>query len=128
VQFDFPTFNGGGASNTGVDLGGDCAIFIVPAGNPPVLKTPNAPHQPALPPGAVLAAPNARAYYELSNTGMPLYTFNNTYQILSAGSDGVFGSGGTVGGGVLWSSSAGATGPGRDDQANFASSILSAGQ
>ncbi len=46
---------------------------------------------------------------------------SNKYQIISAGQDGVFGPGVLIG-------SSGATGSGRDDQANFSSTILGAGQ
>lgn len=49
------------------------------------------------------------------------YTYSNTFQILSAGKDGVFGGG-------VWIPSNGATGNGADDQANFSSTILGKGQ
>ncbi len=63
----------------------------------------------------------AGPYYELTATKTANYAFNNRFQIISAGLDGQFGGG-------QWSSTAGATGFGRDDQANFASSILAAGE
>jgi prepilin-type N-terminal cleavage/methylation domain-containing protein len=49
------------------------------------------------------------------------YTNSNKYQIISAGQDGLFGNG-------LWNPTSGAVGTGRDDQANFSSKILGAGQ
>jgi hypothetical protein len=50
------------------------------------------------------------------------FTFSNKYQIISAGQDGVFGNG-------VWNPAAGPTDQfGRDDQANFSSRILAAGQ
>jgi prepilin-type N-terminal cleavage/methylation domain-containing protein len=45
----------------------------------------------------------------------------NTYQIISAGADGAFGITG-------WSPTGGATGAGADDQTNFSSAVLKAGQ
>jgi prepilin-type N-terminal cleavage/methylation domain-containing protein len=45
----------------------------------------------------------------------------NGYQIISPGRDGVFG-------GQMWDPTSGATGAGRDDQANFASGLLGSGQ
>lgn len=55
------------------------------------------------------------------NDGRNGFTNSNKYQIISAGQDGVFGTG-------VWNASNGATGYGRDDQANFSSKILGAGQ
>jgi prepilin-type N-terminal cleavage/methylation domain-containing protein len=55
------------------------------------------------------------------NDGAGNFTNSNKYQIISAGQDGTFGTG-------LWSASTGAIGPGKDDQANFSSKILGAGQ
>lgn len=49
------------------------------------------------------------------------FTSPNTYQIISAGKDGRFGGG-------LWNPTAGATGAGADDQANFSSTRLGIGQ
>jgi hypothetical protein len=57
-------------------------------------------------------------------TGVGQFTNSNTYQIISAGKDGYFGTAVNN----LWSPSAGATGTGADDQANFSSSLLGAGQ
>ncbi|HTU19844.1 MAG TPA: type II secretion system protein [Gemmataceae bacterium] len=54
-------------------------------------------------------------------TGTTQYMNPNTYQIISAGKDGYFG---TVG----WTPTSGATGHGADDQANFSSKVLGAGQ
>ncbi len=52
-------------------------------------------------------------------TKTPIYTYNTKYQVISAGQDGHFGSG-------VWTG--GAAGAGADDQANFAPSLLKAGQ
>jgi|SRR5579884_30373 len=57
-------------------------------------------------------------------TGVGQYVNPNTYQIISAGKDGYFGSAVNN----LWNPSSGATGYGADDQANFSSSLLGAGQ
>jgi prepilin-type N-terminal cleavage/methylation domain-containing protein len=72
----------------------------------------------------------AEAYYESITNKQPGYTFNNRYQIISAGQDGIFGFDPTktIPGGVPWSPANGATGNGKDDQANFSSKILGAGQ
>lgn len=61
-------------------------------------------------------------------TGVGQFTNPNTYQIISAGKDGTFASLDVNLGGVLWNPSSGATGAGADDQANFSSSLLGAGQ
>jgi prepilin-type N-terminal cleavage/methylation domain-containing protein len=65
----------------------------------------------------------AKPYWTAQNaTGAPTqYTNPNQYQIISAGKDGVFGGG-------LWLPGSGATGAGRDDQANFSAKLLGAGQ
>lgn len=68
-------------------------------------------------------------YYEPTAGGLPNYALNNSFQIISAGQNGIFG--GTTSHtiyGVAWNPSAGATGAGADDQANFSSTILGAGQ
>ncbi len=57
-------------------------------------------------------------------TGVGQIVNPNTYQIISAGKDGTFGSAVNN----LWNPSSGATGPGADDQANFSSALLGAGQ
>jgi hypothetical protein len=54
-------------------------------------------------------------------TAAGVYTNPNTYQIISAGKDGAFG---TMG----WNPAGGTTGPAADDQSNFSSSLLGAGQ
>lgn len=59
----------------------------------------------------------AMPYY----TGVGQYSNSNTYQIISAGKDGNFGTSG-------WSPSSGATGAGADDQSNFSAGLLGAGQ
>jgi type II secretory pathway pseudopilin PulG len=61
-------------------------------------------------------------------TGVGQYTNLTTYQIISAGKDGIFASQDGNSGGVLWNPSSGATGYGADDQANFSSTLLGAGQ
>jgi general secretion pathway protein G len=63
---------------------------------------------------------SAGPYYEATNTGVN-FANNNRYQIISAGANGVFGGG-------LWNPTSGATGAGADDQSNFSSTILGAGQ
>jgi prepilin-type N-terminal cleavage/methylation domain-containing protein len=68
-------------------------------------------------------------YYELTAAGLPNYANNNSFQIISAGQNGIFG--GTrshTAYGVAWNPSSGATGAGADDQSNFSSTILGAGQ
>lgn len=83
----------------------------------------------------------AFCYYEAINptTGAPQYTSVNTYQILSAGKDGVFGfdTMPAVAGGVKWSAYGGLAGTGlnhsgqpagNDDQANFSATKLGVGQ
>jgi prepilin-type N-terminal cleavage/methylation domain-containing protein len=76
------------------------------------------------------------------NDGTPtVYTNSNTYQIISAGKDGIFGytppppppppSGSpliVISDNNIWSPASGATGPGADDQANFSSTLLGQGQ
>jgi prepilin-type N-terminal cleavage/methylation domain-containing protein len=57
-------------------------------------------------------------------TGVGQLVNPNTYQIISAGKDGQFGSAVNN----LWNPSAGATGTGADDQANFSSTLLGSGQ
>jgi len=71
--------------------------------------------------GGDCASIGASPYLDGFNTATktPIYTFNTKYQIISAGQDGAFGSG-------VWTS--GAALSGRDDQANFARTILGAGQ
>jgi prepilin-type N-terminal cleavage/methylation domain-containing protein len=59
----------------------------------------------------------AAPYFTAANQ----FTNPNTYQIISAGADGQFGGG-------LWSPTGGATGTGGDDQTNFSSTVLKAGQ
>jgi prepilin-type N-terminal cleavage/methylation domain-containing protein len=54
-------------------------------------------------------------------TGTNQFTYPNTYQIISAGKNGIFGTTG-------WNPASGATGPGADDQANFSGSVLGAPQ
>jgi hypothetical protein len=54
-------------------------------------------------------------------TATGVYTNPNTYQVISAGKDGVFGTAG-------WTPSNGATGYGADDQANFSANLLGVGQ
>jgi prepilin-type N-terminal cleavage/methylation domain-containing protein len=61
------------------------------------------------------------------------FTFSNKYQIISAGQDGAFGFNGgnppsTSSGLVTWNPASGAIVFGRDDQANFSSKLLGAGQ
>ncbi len=71
----------------------------------------------------------AYPYYQLTTSGLPDYANNNRYQIISAGLNGIFG--GTTNHtayGVAWNPAGGATGAGADDQSNFSSSILGAGQ
>jgi len=72
----------------------------------------------------------ALPYYNANPSGQPIippkqptsqFTNPNTYQIISAGKDGVFGTAG-------WTPSSGAIGPGADDQANFSSTLLGQGQ
>lgn len=73
----------------------------------------------------------ANAYYEgVTASGLPSYMNNNGMQIISAGQDGIFGYDPTktFPGGVPWSPLQGATGNGRDDQANFSARVLGAGQ
>lgn len=69
---------------------------------------------------------SASAYYQALGS----YTNPNKFQIISAGQDGVFGYDATmtVRGGVGWNPAQGAIGNGRDDQANFSSKVLGAGQ
>ena len=77
----------------------------------------------------------AYAYSDLGG----VFTNPNKYQIISAGADGIFGfnpgpppttnpPASSASGTVTWNPSGGATGAGRDDQANFSSLILGAGQ
>lgn len=54
-------------------------------------------------------------------SGSTTFTYSNTFQIISAGKNGVFGGG-------LWIPASGAVGAGADDQANFSGSLLGAGQ
>jgi general secretion pathway protein G len=54
-------------------------------------------------------------------TAASVYTNPNTYQIISAGKDGAFGTTG-------WNPAGGTTGPAADDQSNFSSTLLGAGQ
>lgn len=63
-------------------------------------------------------------------TGTNQYMNPNTYQIISAGKDGVFGIFGTTNpaGTAGWNPAAGAVGVGADDQANFSGSLLGSGQ
>jgi prepilin-type N-terminal cleavage/methylation domain-containing protein len=71
----------------------------------------------------------AYPYYELTAAGLPNYANNNRYQIISAGQNGIFG--GTTNHtiyGVAWNPAGGATGAGADDQSNFSSTLLVAGQ
>lgn len=85
----------------------------------------------------------ALPYYTAVNAlGAPIaYTYPNSYQIISAGKDGVFGynlvppstvppppSPGFISNNNLWVPSSGALGSGADDQANFSGSLLGSGQ
>lgn len=65
----------------------------------------------------------AAPYYVTNLAGVATgqYTNSNTYQIISAGKDGIFGTTG-------WYPSSGAIGAGADDQANFSSKLLGKGQ
>jgi prepilin-type N-terminal cleavage/methylation domain-containing protein len=67
------------------------------------------------------ASIGASPYLDGINTATKsqIYTYNTKYQIISAGQNGTFGSG-------IWIN--GAQGAGADDQANFSSSLLVAGQ
>jgi competence protein ComGC len=70
-------------------------------------------------------------YYEANAAGgLANYTYNNRYQIISAGKDGVFGGqyGTNTALGFAWVSSSGATFYGDDDQANFSTGLLGTGQ
>lgn len=64
-------------------------------------------------------SPDSGAKPYMTSNGQ--YMNPNTYQILSAGRDGQFGN-------PLWNPSSGALGAGADDQANFSSTLLGAGQ
>jgi prepilin-type N-terminal cleavage/methylation domain-containing protein len=72
----------------------------------------------------------ANGYYQLMTTMLPNYNNSNSYQILSAGQDGVFwfDKNVTFPGGVPWNPAAIAEGAGKDDMANFSSSFLGNGQ
>jgi hypothetical protein len=69
--------------------------------------------------------------YYIMGTNPNQFMYPNKYQIISAGKDGIFGiynlpanTVGTPG----WNPTAGATGVGADDQANFSGSLLGSGQ
>ncbi len=87
----------------------------------------------------------ALPYYTAVNTlGFPIaYTYPNSYQIISAGKDGVFGFNLTppstvppppsgpppfISNNNLWIPASGAQGSGADDQANFSAGLLGSGQ
>jgi prepilin-type N-terminal cleavage/methylation domain-containing protein len=71
----------------------------------------------------------AYPYYEPLASGLPNYANSNRYQILSAGADGVFGgTGSPTPYGVAWNPAGGTPPPGADDQSNFTSTIIGAGQ
>jgi prepilin-type N-terminal cleavage/methylation domain-containing protein len=67
----------------------------------------------------------AAAYY-ITGTSPLQFTYPNTYQIISAGKDGIFGTAAT--GTPGWYPASGAVGAGADDQANFSGSLLGSGQ
>jgi prepilin-type N-terminal cleavage/methylation domain-containing protein len=67
----------------------------------------------------------ANAYFQ-GTAANPNYMNINKYQIICAGADGVFGT--MANGSIPWNAAGGAQGAGRDDQANFTSGVLGAGQ
>jgi prepilin-type N-terminal cleavage/methylation domain-containing protein len=70
--------------------------------------------------------------YNQGTAAQPNFSNGNRYQIISAGADGFFGANpdasSLVTGNVLWNPQTGATGTAYDDQANFSSLTLGAGQ
>jgi prepilin-type N-terminal cleavage/methylation domain-containing protein len=73
------------------------------------------------PPNDCSLVDSAGPYYDVTANNTPNFAFPNRYQIISAGQDGQFGGG-------QWNSAAGATGAGKDDQANFSAGLLGSGQ
>jgi prepilin-type N-terminal cleavage/methylation domain-containing protein len=126
----FPVYIDAWQTKTGpffAALGGTPYAYFSSIGNNNTGYLQNTP--PALLP--LLDCASIRAYpYYLTGTSPNQFMNPNTYQIISAGKDGIFGIAGSTNtvGTPGWNPAAGAVGVGADDQANFSANLLGSGQ
>jgi prepilin-type N-terminal cleavage/methylation domain-containing protein len=127
IASPFPVYIDAWQTKTGpffATLGGTPYAYFSSNGNNNTGYLQNAPQ-----PLQDCASIGAYAYY-IAGTNPNQFMNPNTYQIISAGKDGIFGMfglsnrAGTAG----WNPTAGAVGVGADDQANFSASLLGSGQ
>lgn len=118
----FPAYIDAWQSKTGpyfATLGGTPYAYFSSNGNNNIGYTQNTT-------GLIDCATIGALPYYITLTNPPQYMNPTTYQIISAGKDGIFGTAAT--GTPGWYPASGALGAGADDQSNFSGSLLGSGQ